>query len=552
MMGSALKLRPYQRQAIDAVRHEWARGVTDTLLVAATGAGKTQIFLALLDEMLTDGRRGLILAHRQELIDQPLQRIADFFPHWLLRTGVVMAERDDADRQMVIASVQTLARPQRIAAVLGHGPIDYVVTDEAHHACAPQYLKVFDTLRAANPDLRHLGVTATPLRADGDGLAKVYQTTAAKFGIKELVPRWLVPPRWLAISTAVSLAGVETSGGDYVQRQLATVWETEGCWDVVVQSHQTYADGRKAIAFTPSVEGAYKLAAAFSEVGIPAVAADGTTSREDRAALLRDFRAGRYQVLCNCALFTEGLDVPEVSCIHQVRPTKSDGLYVQMIGRALRPMPGKETALILDYMPAETRNVAMLGDILGVPKDVVKAGKETAPGEVLGGFTFDGQVKLLKGSPLELVHRQLDYLNASPFVWTRRDEWLILGLGPDSTRVERTLAISPTGRTGRQKLYMIRKEVEGYQTVEPVMEGDFDRLSEQAQAIAEEYGNGALVAKARSWRSQPATDGQRDYLRRLAKGRLKETDRLNKGEAAELITFYAAHRALQRAGYWGG
>ena len=141
--------------------------------------------------------------------------------------------------------------------------------------------------------------------------------------------------------------------------------------------------------------------------------------------MLAAFRRGDLDILCNCALWTEGLDVPEVSCIHQVRPTKSDSLYTQIIGRALRPVPGKVDALILDYAPLEARDIVMAGDVLGVEaKKEVYIKESEEPGEVIAGFTFDGEVKWLDGSPMELISRSLDYLNLSPWVWTKEPDRL--------------------------------------------------------------------------------------------------------------------------------
>ena len=343
-------LRDYQVQAVRNVRRGWANGQHHLLGVMATGGGKTHVFLQTLIEELEahPGRRALILAHRIELITQPLERLEQFWPEWGMRAGIVMAETNQCDKQIVVATVQTLASPSgaRVAELLAHGPIDYLVTDEAHHATASTYVALYKRLLEANPHLKHLGVTATPMRADGAGLVEVYDDVAFKYGIAELVKaRWLVPPRWLAIQTGISLAGVAVRNGDFAAKQLANVYETQNCFDLVVESHQKHADGRQCLAFVETVDGAYRLAETFQRAGVRAEAADGTTRKDEREAILRRFRAAKTQVLCNVGLWTEGLDVPQVSCIHQVRPTKSDGLYMQMVGRGLRPVPGKEDCI---------------------------------------------------------------------------------------------------------------------------------------------------------------------------------------------------------------
>ena len=536
-----LKLRPYQQQIIDAVKADWQK-YTDVLVTAATGSGKTLIFLQLLIDLLTDNdKRALILAHRQELIFQPLERIQQYWPDWFLRSGIVMADNDDCSKRITVATVQTLQSEKRLRQLLAFGPIDYLITDETHHATADSYVKVYETLKDVKPNMRHLGVTATPIRADGAGLVQVFQKESAHFGIRELVKMgYLAPPRWLAIQTGISLKGVTSHSGDYSAKRLADVYDTKNCFDLVVESHRKYADGRQCLAFTASVAGAYCLAEKFNEAGITAVAADATTDKRERHEILRDFRNGKVQVLCNMGLFTEGLDVPQVSCIHQVRPTKSDALYTQMIGRALRIVPGKEDALILDYAPVESRNVVMMGDVLGVDarKDVyVKESEEV--GEVVGGMTFDGSVKWLSGDPMEIISRQMDYLSLSPFSWHKAsDGWMSIGLGKASDDIERSLLMSPPGES--MTLYLVAKRPGEGNRAYLVQEGDIESLSDWAEGYIEERGQAILAQKAKRWRREAATDAQIRFARRLG-----ITEFESKGQVAEAITHKLAMKALE-------
>ncbi len=539
-----IQLRPYQVECIEAVKRDW-QTYSDVLLTVATGGGKTAIFLALIVEMLSNApkSRALIISHRQELVFQPIERLCQFWPEWGDRAGAVMAEHDECNLQIVSATVQTLASARRLQRLLAYGPIDYLVVDETHHSCAASYRTVLDTLRDINPDLRHLGVTATPMRADGHGLVEVYQHESAHYGIRELVRSgYLVPPRWLAIQTGISLKGVTTHDGDFTAKRLADVYETSNCFDLVVESHRRYADGRQCLAFTASVDGAYDLAETFRGAGITAAAADATTDRDERRRLLRDFSAGRVQVLCNMGLFTEGLDVPAVSCIHQVRPTKSDALYTQIIGRALRTSPGKQDALIMDYCPLEARNVVMMGDVLGVDarKDVYVS-DDPQEGAVVGGFTFDGQTHWLSGNPMEIVSRQLDYLNVSPWSWYRApDGWMSIGLGQADDKVERSLVMSPPGE--EMTLYLVaRRDGERANRAYQVRTGSLADLSEWAEEYIARRGQASLAAKARNWRSEPASEKQIKFARRLG---IKDFP--SKGAVAEQITHLMSVRAVGR------
>lgn len=540
------KLRTYQDQAVETIRQDW-QTYTDVLAVMATGLGKTAVLLSVLHRDLGPGDRGLILAHRKELIEQPRDRMLDYYPDWQGRIGIVMADQDECDRQITVATVQTLASEKRLQRLLGNGVITHLVIDEAHHATSDTYVQIWRTLRDYNPKLKHLGVTATPLRSDGAGLRAVYQHVSYKMGIKEGVQQgWLVPPRWLAIQTGISLAGVPKNGGDYTQRKLADVYDTANCHTLVVESHQKYASGRQALAFTASVDGAYDLAAAFNAAGITAAAADANTPKPERANILRAFRNGEIAVLCNRFLYTEGLDVPEVSCIHMVAPTLSDLCYTQKLGRALRPVPGKTDALILDYAPLEARNIVMAGDVLGVEarKDAYIK-DDPQEGAVLGGFTFDGKVKWLKGDPMEIVSRQLDYLDLSPWVWDRdKSGWLILPLGAAEDGIDRTLAMSPVADS--MTLYLIAKrDDERYPTPYEIKTGSFEELSAWADEYAERRGQAILAAKARQWRKAPPTDKQIAYAQRL---RVFEPG-MSRGQVAAAITRAIAMRTLKSAGY---
>lgn len=330
------KLRDYQLGSIDNIFADW-RNAEATLLIAATGAGKTEIMLGTMDRIIRNepNARILFVAHRKELIEQPGERIEKNWPTLAGRWGVVMADRNDVSAQIVIATVQTLNATGRMDAIMQHGKIDYVFTDECHHAVSESYITVYEHLRKAGP-YKHLGVTATPIRSDGAGLKEVYQRIADRHTIDTLIKRgYLCPPRWLAIKTGVSLKGVAKTGGggdrDYSGKALRSVFEVPQTWAWVVKSHKEFAQDRKAIAFTATVDGAYELAEEFRNAGIPAGTVCGAMSKADREQVLADYRSGAIQVITNVAVLTEGFDAPETGCIHMVRPTQSDGYYLSLI-----------------------------------------------------------------------------------------------------------------------------------------------------------------------------------------------------------------------------
>lgn len=363
-----LTLRPYQRACIDAVVADWQAGVRDTLVVLPTGAGKTAVFLSLLAEQLAlrPAARALILANRQDLVQQTYERIQSYFPTLAPVTGIVMGAMDAVRSQVVIGSVQTLQQPQRLQSLLFYGPLDLLVVDETHLApSADGWVDVIRTLRQRNPQLLHLGVTATPRSPDGR-LRTLYKHCSYAMGIDELIQLGaLVPPQWLAVATGVDVSTVPIGrDGEYLATELASLVDAPGCLDLLVSAWQQYAPGRRTLIFTASVAGAHALARRFQVAGVQAIAADSATPRDARKLLLDRFRRGSYQVVTNHSLWCEGIDVPEIDCVVVGRPVRSDVRYQQMIGRGLRPTPGKTDCLIMDLVPMEQRGLTVPADVL--------------------------------------------------------------------------------------------------------------------------------------------------------------------------------------------
>jgi superfamily II DNA or RNA helicase len=565
-------LRDYQTAAIAAVRQEWESGNRETLLVAATGAGKTQMFLSLLmhDLDADPTARALIIAHRRELIEQPLDRIRLMDAGWLMngpaldrpRVGMITQGHSDIDRQLTVATVQSL-REHRIQQLLQNGRITHLVTDEAHHVQAATYQKVRRTLLDINPYLYHLGVTATPLRADGDGLSGTYASVAKVISIADLVREgWLVQPRWLAILNGVSLRDVHTRNGDYATGELANTIETPAYRNLVIQSYQKYGAGRRFIAFTISVQGAHDLAAQMRAAGMRVEAIDGTTDIVERARLLAAFRNGDLDGLTNCQVLTEGFDAPGTSCILMCRPTQSDGLYIQCMGRGLRPANGRaepgEDCLILDFVPRDARNIVLAGDVLGIPQEQAKAIKEMVKeeaedGAVQAGFTFDGIQIDASGTPLEIIARELNYLQASRLAWfpprgvRNSGDVLTAAIGRGADGIDRILAIRDN------VLYGIARRQTGVDDAgRPRYDNwrayrlECDDPHVRAEEIAQKHGDPTLMRRDRGWRAGLISEGQIKFLSKLSRSRLKlhEIRLLSRGEAAQWIARFQALDAL--------
>jgi superfamily II DNA or RNA helicase len=346
-------LRDYQRSVLAALEES---ETPRNLAVMATGSGKTVVFAEYLRHTLRFGGRGLVIAHRDELITQAAAKIRELAPD--LRVEIEKAELRASRTQtmfgpapsVVVASVQTL-QGRRLA----DWPRDAfacVVVDEAHHATAPSYRAIFDHFCSERTPL--LGVTATAGRSDGTALGAVFERIVADLRIATLVQAgWLVPVRAFSVSSDVSLDGVSTRAGDFAQGELAAAVDDEGRNALVVAAYEEHAMGRQAIAYTAGVDHAHHLAADFRARGISAESVWGAMEEDDRRRILAAYTAGEITVLTNFGVLTEGFDAPNTACVIQARPTKSELLLTQMIGRGTRP--AASLAAVLDAECPERR-----------------------------------------------------------------------------------------------------------------------------------------------------------------------------------------------------
>lgn len=350
-MTATLKLRDYQEDAIKALFDAWYGGMRRPALVLPTGAGKTVIFAELIRQWKErTGTRAMVLVHRDELADQAMNKIRNAAPG--LSTGKVKARDNDVHADVVVASVQTLARHSRRAVMLAGeqtaaGPVGLIVTDECHHAAARSYQDIY----ASFPRSSHAGVTATLERGDGIGLGDTWEDVVFSRSILWMIKRgYLVQPRgYNEDLSGLDLGTVKRSRGDYQANDLGEALEEAGLSDAMPKMWKQYADGRQTIVFTPTVATAESVAQSFElGHGIRAGVVSGETPREERLKLFDDFRTGRIRVLVNCMVLTEGFDAPWASCVIIARPTQSRPLYVQMVGRVLRPWHDKTDAIVIN------------------------------------------------------------------------------------------------------------------------------------------------------------------------------------------------------------
>jgi superfamily II DNA or RNA helicase len=351
-------LRQYQRDAIAAVEHELS-SKRSTLLVLPTGTGKTVVFADLAHRAVTAGGRVLILAHRTELLDQAAEKLLALG----IRASIEQGDRRGSSRaDVVIASVQSL-RGKRLTRYLSDA-FTLIVVDEAHHAAATSYTTVLEHF----PRAKILGVTATPDRGDGRALGKIFGSVAFTYDMRTAIREgFLAPLRARRVLVGdIDLSAIRSHHGDFDQAELGKRLTEEKALHGVVSPLVELCGKRRTLVFGVDVAHAHALAEMINRYRpASAIAVDGSAKPEERAAALSLFRAGTFQFLVNCALFTEGFDEPSIECVAMARPTQSRSLYCQMLGRATRLHPGKTHALILDFVGNSKHRLVGPADALG-------------------------------------------------------------------------------------------------------------------------------------------------------------------------------------------
>lgn len=332
-----MQLRRYQQQAIEDLRNAYRAGSRSPLLCLPTGGGKTVILATIAAQAAAKGRQVLILVHRRELIHQTASKL-----QWAgLDHGIIAAGHPATDHAVQVASVQTLVR--RLSRMAWHPSL--VIIDEAHHAAAGSWRQILDHWSNAY----RLGVTATPCRLDGRGLGEAFDQLVLGPSVADLISAgFLSPARIYAPPVVADLSGIRRRAGDYANDQVAAAMDRPTVTGDAIAHYQRLAGGQQAIAFCCNVAHAVSVCDAFKTAGISAAVLLGNTT--DRDQVVAQYAAGTIRVLVTVDVVSEGFDVPAASCAILLRPTQSLGLYLQQVGRVLRPAPGKPHALILDHV----------------------------------------------------------------------------------------------------------------------------------------------------------------------------------------------------------
>jgi ATP-dependent helicase IRC3 len=506
---STITLRDYQHEAVEAILAAPAQGYDRVLAAMPTGSGKTIVLARVIQRR---PGRALVLAHRDELITQAADKILMVMPG--ADIGIVKAQRNEADAAIVVASVQSLSA-KRLATL---GAFDTIICDEAHHSVAPIWKRILTDLGAferTDAPLT-LGVTATPERGDKLALGRVFQKIVFRRSLVWMIAKgYLSDVRAVQVHLKADFDALQIRKGDYIDSEVSDMLSEAHAPEMAARAYLEHAAGRRALIFTPTVALAYEMAAEFRRQGIVAEGLDGTTNPDERRDILARLRSGETAAVANAAVLTEGYDEPAVDCIVVAKPTRSRGLYCQMVGRSLRLFPGKTDALIIDLVGSTTRHdLVTSATLLGLDP------KPRGLSLMQSATTRSALGQPVKDELGELVTVKVELFRKLTWVPLTGGRW--------------TLSV-PDGRidlAGTEAGWNVVRYPKG-QPRKLLAEGV---SLEWAQGIAEEEvrSEGAewLTDPGAPWRKRPATDKQRTILER--KGLW--VPEMTKGEASDALT----------------
>lgn len=558
-----MALRPYQLEQHAAIRSNYDKAVRQQLISAATGTGKTYTFANLPSFLkpVLPGRM-LVLAHREELLDQAIADIIAANPY-LSVTKEMGGCVGDENADVIVASVATLGRAGSDRGDrFPWDQIDKVVTDEAHHATNDSYRTIYNLADVLRPDTHklHVGFTATPQRADGKALAEIFKRVVHEYSLRRAIEEgYLVEPHGVRVTTQVSLADVKTnSSGDYSEKSLADTINTPERNQLVVKAWLEHGFNRPTIGFTANIKHAVDLAAMFQYYNVKAEALWGDDP--ERADKIARHKSGETTVLLNCGVLTEGYNDPQISCILLARPTKSGVLYCQMIGRGTRLYIGKDDCIVIDVVDSSAKNSLLtLPTLMGLSttldlrgrglwetvKKLEDAAKDYPQIDFSKLVDIDSLETFIQSVNLFEVKFPEEVENNSDLTWyTAPTGGYILKLPKPKSMLEKEYKLPAKFKTPVDQVTVTQNLLDKFEIVGNIKgkryRGERNTIGEAFQVADDLIDSKApealkLLNRHEEWHDSPATDKQIAKLRKLYKGKAIPLN-LDKGAASKLIS----------------
>lgn len=509
----SIVLRDYQLEAINAVNVSFREGVNRQLISLPTGSGKTVVMAALAMQL---NKKTIVLAHREELITQAVDKFKLVWPEASI--GVCMADRDEIHNQVIIGSIQSCSRPKRLAKLKELG-FELMMIDEAHHSIADSYQNIIGELGFSDGSISGnllVGVTATPYRADRQGLGKTFEKITFSRSIDTMIKAgYLSPVIGRKILTSFVLKKMCVNNGDFSLTDLAEAVNTHERNVFIAEKYKSYATERKGVAFCVDVQHCKDLAEALKCQGIEAKAVWGDMETDDRKGILEDLKKGRIQVVTSCGVLCEGFDEPSLDAVIMARPTKSQSLYIQCVGRGLRLWPGKANCLVLDFTDRNNNLDGIMSLSNTIPEAFMIKERELE----VEREEIDRSPKI---EVFEEVDKEFDILGSTRFIWIPigDGEWSLL----DDEK--REIVMSPSDRGFVATLYY--PDGTSRQIVKTPIPLEY--CSGVCEDFSRRHLKIAFADMNSSWmRSvEKPTQGQREYLKKKNVYR----DEMNKAEAA--------------------
>lgn len=513
--------RPYQQEAHDAVIRRWKDGITRQVISLPTASGKTLLF-GMIAKTLR--KRTIIVAHREELLQQAVEKIKMIMPD--ANIGILQgSNRDGLYKEICVASIQTAVRhiPE-----LQTRHFQLAVCDEAHHIVANTYKKVFRSLGFLNdnPEKLLIGVTATAFRADDKQLGEIFQEVSYKKSIISMIREgYLSDIKGLSVETTTDISSVKTRVGDFAVDELAVAVDTPERNKIVVDTYKDYGENRRGVVFAVKVDHAVHLAEEFRKQGVSCEAVYGDMPSEQRYDILKRYSEGKIQIITNVAILTEGWDAPFTDIIMLARPTKSKGLLIQEVGRGLRTAPGKKNCLIIDFVDV-TKKHDLCGLSVLYNDDKDKSIFKTRERKEREGDRATEKLMPIQETILGTYVTEVDFFDRSKFTWQELGKHFRIWMADGSS------------------VCCYSQDDGKYLPIVVSSNGRCEHLSDTplsmgyALGVCEDYVRhldsklADASSKDASWKSYPATEKQLNALDMM---KIAHDEGITRGEASELL-----------------